>query len=80
MALRAADQQTTLRALAVLARSAAARGEDDRAAGLWSAVERTQDRPGRFSRFDRNAYRAMIPTRPDRPPLSLDEAVTLALS
>jgi len=79
-AIRAANRQTILYAVAVLARAAAMRGDPDRAADLWSAVEPLEDSPGRFGRFDREAYRAAIPSRPGRAPLALDEAVALALN
>lgn len=79
-AIRAANRQAILHAVALAARAAAIRGDADRAADLWSAVEPLDDSPGRFGRFDRAAYRAAIPRRPDRAPLALDQAVALALS
>jgi predicted ATPase len=79
-ARRTGNRQETLRALAILARAAAARGDEHRALGLWSAVIAIDDEPGRFGRFDREEYAAAMPERPLPPPLSLDEAVQLALS
>ena len=67
-------------ALAVLARSAALRGDAERSRALWSVVEAADEPPGRFGRFDNEEYRAAIPDGPPPEPLTLDEAVVLALS
>jgi predicted ATPase/DNA-binding SARP family transcriptional activator len=67
-------------ALAVLARAAALRGDAQRSRALWSVVEAAEEPPGRFGRFDREEYLAAIPDGPLPEPLTLDEAVALALS
>lgn len=67
-------------ALAVLARTAAARGDDERAVALWSAVEASEEPVGRFGTFDRERYAALIPDVPARRPLGYAEAVALALA
>jgi predicted ATPase/DNA-binding SARP family transcriptional activator len=68
-------------ALAVLARAAALRGDAQRSRALWSVVEAAEEPPGRFGRFDREEYLAVIPDGPPPgPPLTIEEAVTLALS
>jgi predicted ATPase/DNA-binding SARP family transcriptional activator len=67
-------------ALAVLARAAALRGDAQRSRALWSVVEAAEEPPGRFGRFDREEYLAVIPDGPLPEPLTLDEAVALALS
>jgi hypothetical protein len=72
--------QDVVHALALLARTAAARGDCDRALALWASVEAVEDVPGRFGQFDRAAYGAQMPTGPRPAPLPLDEAVELALS
>lgn len=79
-AWRSGNRQETLHALAILARAAASRGDDDRALALWASVAASDDGPGRFGRFDRAEYAATMPPRPLPPPLSLDQAVRLALS
>jgi tetratricopeptide (TPR) repeat protein len=67
-------------ALAVLARTAAARGQAERAAAIWSAVTEVDEPVGRWAHFDRDAWAAAIPTAPGRVPLSYPDAVALALS
>jgi tetratricopeptide (TPR) repeat protein len=80
IAWRAENRQETLFALAILARAAALRGDDERALALWSAVEAVEDLPGRFGRFDRAAYASHLPAGPRPAPLPLEEAVSLVLS
>jgi tetratricopeptide (TPR) repeat protein len=80
LARRTGSRQEVLCALAILARAAAMRGDDERALGLWATVEAIEDAPGRFGRFDRREYAAAMPDRPRPAPLPLDEAVELALS
>jgi tetratricopeptide (TPR) repeat protein len=67
-------------ALAVLARVAALRGDAERSLLLWSAVDAAEEPPGRFGRFDREAYASAIPDGPPPQAITLDEAVALALS
>jgi hypothetical protein len=67
-------------ALAVLARTAAARGEDERALVLWASVEACDEPAGRFGKFDRAAFARSIPDRPRPQPLPYADAVVLALS
>jgi predicted ATPase/DNA-binding SARP family transcriptional activator len=69
-----------LYSLAVLARAAALRGDAQRSRVLWSVVEAADEPPGRFGRFDRDEYRAVIPDGPPPEELTLDEAVALVLS
>ena len=80
LAVRMANRQYVVLALAVLARTAAASGDDERSATLWASVEAVEDAPGRFGRFDRARYAACVAHVPDCTPLPLDEAVELALS
>jgi hypothetical protein len=77
---RMSNRQFGTLALAVLARTAAARGDEDRALVLWSSVEACEELPGRFGRFDREAYARQIPARPRPDPLPYADAVALALS
>lgn len=74
------NRQLLLFAVALMARVAARRGEDERALALWATVEATEDAPGRFGRFDRAAYASELPDGPLPEPLPLDDAVELALS
>jgi predicted ATPase/DNA-binding SARP family transcriptional activator len=74
------SRQDVIHALAILARAAAARGDEQRAAALWSSVEPLEEGPGRFGRFDRREYAACMPARPTSAPLPLEQAVELALS
>jgi predicted ATPase/DNA-binding SARP family transcriptional activator len=67
-------------ALAVLARAAALRGDDERALALWSTVQAVEEPPGRFGRFDREEYAAAMPDGPLPEPLPVDEAVASALT
>jgi predicted ATPase len=67
-------------ALAVLARVAALRGDAQRSLLLWSAVDAAEEPPGRFGKFDREAYASAIPDGPPPQAITLDEAVALALS
>jgi tetratricopeptide (TPR) repeat protein len=66
-------------ALAVLARAAALRGDDERALLLWATVEAAEAPPGRFGHFDRAAYAAAMPDRARPEPLALDDAVAIVL-
>jgi predicted ATPase/DNA-binding SARP family transcriptional activator len=66
--------------LALLARIAAARGDGEHARALWSTVESIEEPPGRFGRFDADAWATEIPDGPRPEPLPLDEAVELALA
>jgi hypothetical protein len=75
-----ANRQETLLGLAILARSASARGDAERALALWSTVEAVEDGPGRFGQFDREEYSRAMPDGPRPEPLPLDDAVALALS
>lgn len=77
---RMENRQLLLFAVALTARVAARRGEEERALTLWATVEATEDAPGRFGRFDRAAYKAELPDAPLPEPLSLDDAVELALA
>ncbi|HEY1365930.1 MAG TPA: BTAD domain-containing putative transcriptional regulator [Gaiellaceae bacterium] len=74
------SRQDVIYALAILARAAAARGDEQRALALWSSVEALEDGPGRFGRFDRREYEACMPVCPRPAPLPLEQAVELALS
>jgi predicted ATPase/DNA-binding SARP family transcriptional activator len=76
----AENLQESVLALAILARAAAAAGDDARALALWSAVEAADDGPSRFGTFDRDEYRASMPAGPRPEPLTLEDAVALALS
>jgi predicted ATPase/DNA-binding SARP family transcriptional activator len=76
----AGNRQESVLALAVLARAAAAAGDDDRALVLWAAVEAADQGPSRFGAFDRDDYRACMPPGPCPEPLALDQAVSLALA
>jgi predicted ATPase/DNA-binding SARP family transcriptional activator len=67
-------------ALAVLARTAAARGEAERAAAIWSAVAEVDEPVGRWGHFDREAWAAAIPPLALPEPLPYPDAVALALS
>jgi predicted ATPase/DNA-binding SARP family transcriptional activator len=78
-AWRSGNRQETLHALAILARAAAHRGEDDLALTLWSTVAASEDGPGRFGRFDRAAYAASMPPGDLPRPLPVGQAVELAL-
>jgi predicted ATPase/DNA-binding SARP family transcriptional activator len=80
VALQMEHRQFVVYALAVLARTAAARGADERALALWASVDAVEDAPGRFGRFDRAAYASELPDGPLPEPLPLPQAVTLALS
>jgi hypothetical protein len=80
IAWTASNRQDMLSALAVLARAAALRGDDERALALWASVDAIEDAPGRFGRFDREAYAAAMPEGVLPAPLALDEAVALALA
>jgi predicted ATPase len=73
------NRQDLVYTLAILARAAACRGERERALALWATVETIEEPPGRWGRFDRAAYAAAIPDLPRPEPLSLDDAVELAL-
>jgi predicted ATPase/DNA-binding SARP family transcriptional activator len=77
--VRMANRPFTRYALALLARTAAARGDAERAVALWAAVEAMERPPGRFGMFDEAAFAAAIPHLPRPAPPSLDEAVALAL-
>jgi predicted ATPase/DNA-binding SARP family transcriptional activator len=79
-AVRMANRPYMLFGLAILARVAALRGDADRALELWATVEATEDPPGRFGKFDREAYAGAMPDLPRPEPLALDDAVTLALA
>jgi predicted ATPase/DNA-binding SARP family transcriptional activator len=79
-ALASENRQMTLNALALLARAAALRGDDERARTLWASVDATEDGPGRLGRFDREEYAAAMPAGPLPAPLPLEDAVALALS
>jgi predicted ATPase/DNA-binding SARP family transcriptional activator len=80
LASETANRQETLHAVALLARAAAIRGEEERALALWATVEAVEDTGGRFGQFDRSAYAACMPDLPRPEPLPLEEAVALALS
>jgi predicted ATPase/DNA-binding SARP family transcriptional activator len=67
-------------ALAVLARTAAARGDGERAAAIWSAVTEVEEPVGRWGHFDREGWGSAIPELVGREPLSYPDAVVLALS
>jgi predicted ATPase/DNA-binding SARP family transcriptional activator len=67
-------------ALAVLARTAAARGDGERAAAIWSAVSEADEPVGRWGHFDREGWGSAIPELAGREPLSYPDAVALALS
>lgn len=67
-------------ALAVLARTAAARGDGERAAAIWSAVTEADEPVGRWGHFDREGWGSAIPELAGREPLSYPDAVALALS
>jgi predicted ATPase/DNA-binding SARP family transcriptional activator len=77
---RIGNRQEVVRALAILARAAALRGDDERALALWASVEAVEDSTSRFGRFDRSEYAACMPQLPRPAPLPLADAVTLALS
>jgi predicted ATPase len=77
---RMSNPQFGTLALAVLARTAAARGEDERALVLWASVEACDEPAGRFGKFDRAAFARSIPDRPRPQPLPYADAVVLALS
>jgi predicted ATPase/DNA-binding SARP family transcriptional activator len=77
---RMSNRQFGTLALAVLARTAAARGEDERALVLWSAVEACEEPAGRFGKFDRAAFARCMPDRPRPEPVPYAEAVALALA
>jgi non-specific serine/threonine protein kinase len=79
-AWRSGNRQETLHALAILARAAAQRDDDERALALWSTVAASEDGPGRFGRFDRAEYAASMPCRPLPEPLPVHRAVELALA
>jgi predicted ATPase/DNA-binding SARP family transcriptional activator len=79
LAVRMANRQFVLHALAILARTAWARGDEARSAALWASVEAVEDAPGRFGQFDRDHYAACVAHSPTSSPLALDEAVELAL-
>jgi tetratricopeptide (TPR) repeat protein len=80
LAVRMAHRQFVLQALAILARTMSARGDDERSAALWASVDAVEDAPGRFGRFDRERYAACVAHSPTVEPLPLDEAVDLVLS
>ena len=73
------SRQDALYGVAILARTAAARGEVERATALWASVQALEDAPGRFGRFDREAWASYLPAGPLPSPLTLDGAVELAL-
>ena len=77
---RMGNRQLELFGVAIMARLAARRGDDQRALALWATVEATEDKPGRFGRFDRALYASEMPDGPRPDPRPLDEAVDLALS
>jgi predicted ATPase/DNA-binding SARP family transcriptional activator len=78
-AWRTNNRQETIFGLAVLARAAALRGDDERARMLWATVEGADGGVGRFGAFDRDEYAAAMPPGPLPPPLPLADAVALAL-
>jgi predicted ATPase/DNA-binding SARP family transcriptional activator len=78
--LRMANRPFARQSLAILARTAAARGERDRALALWSSVEALDVPPGRFGAFNRAAYARCMPDGPRPEPLPLEAAAALALS
>lgn len=80
MAMRMENRAFARYALAILARAAAARGKAERALALWASVEGMEVPPGRFGKFDVEAFAASIPDLPRPQPLPLEEAVALALS
>jgi predicted ATPase/DNA-binding SARP family transcriptional activator len=80
IAWRSENRQETVYGLAMLARAAALRGDEDRALALWSTVEAVEDQPGRFGRFDRSEYAAHLPDGPRPAPLPLEAAVAVALA
>ena len=51
----------------------------ERATALWASVQALEDAPGRFGRFDREAWASYLPAGPLPSPLTLDGAVELAL-
>lgn len=78
--VRMGNQQFTRHALAILARTAAMRGDRQRAIALWTTVEAIEAPAGRFGAFDMSLYAAQIPAGPRPAPLPLEDAVTLALA
>ena len=78
-AWRTNNRQETLFGLAILARAAAVRGDGERARLLWATVEASDAGVGRFGSFDRGEWAAAMPPGELPPPLSLAEAVALAL-
>jgi tetratricopeptide (TPR) repeat protein len=78
-AWRTHNRQETLYGLAILARAAAARGDEERARLLWSTVQAADAGIGRFGSFDREEYGAAMPPGELPPPLPLADAVALAL-
>ena len=83
IARRIEDRETTLFALAALAWAAAQRGDADRSAALWAAVEAEEARGGRMGRWEesRARYAANIADAP-RPTaaMDLDQAAEYALT
>jgi len=77
---RMGNRQFGTLALAVLARTAAARGDEERALVLWSSVEACEEPAGRFGKFDRAAFARWIPDRPRPEPLPYPDAVAVALA
>jgi hypothetical protein len=66
--------------LAILAQTAALRGDEQRSIALWASVEALETPTGRFGAFDVSAYAAHIPPGPRPAPLPLEDAVALALA
>jgi predicted ATPase/DNA-binding SARP family transcriptional activator len=80
LAQRMDSRQDILFGLAILARTAAERGDRERALDLWAAIEAVEDGPARFGQFDRQRYAAFMPRGPRPDPLPLDRAIVMALS
>jgi predicted ATPase/DNA-binding SARP family transcriptional activator len=79
LALEIGHRQYLLLALALIARVASVRGDEQRALSLWASVEAVDDAPGRLGQFDRARYAGFMPAAPYPEPLPLPAAVTLAL-
>lgn len=73
------NRQDVLLGLALLARAAALRDDRARALALWATVEATEDQPGRMGKFDRAAWASEMPAGPRPAPLTVADAVELAL-